>query len=85
MREMKEYQVKLREQTRNEQMLRRRSVSTARLHDTNPRNAILVESVFKITFLFRSIGTIDELRHIVVWFPDRGYAGVAGARSGPRQ
>lgn len=52
MREMKEYQVKVREHTRNEQMLRRRSVSTARLQDTTPRNAMLG---FKITFLFRSI------------------------------
>ena len=47
MRDMKEYQVKLREHTRNAQMLSRRSVSTARLHDTTPRNAITKSRQFQ--------------------------------------
>ena len=36
MREAKEYQEKVREQKRKDTMLKRRSVSTARLHDISP-------------------------------------------------
>ena len=43
MREIKEYQVKVREQIRNEQMLSSRSASTARLQETTPISAILTQ------------------------------------------